>query len=306
MSPRPTFQALQSWKQVLSHVGVGMGAASFWRGAWYILDDQLFPDNPSKSAVASLTMGTCGMAASQGMVSRALDVRNPLLKPVARFGALYLVAISCVLVWRGTWVGWDCVYEKLYHSTTAASSLSFHASALGHSPAHTTIKSTDPGHLTTSGLASHGFAIVALGAAGVFASVLAPPAAVAVIKDLAIQGSRRSSTTTASSTTQQRALNYFNNNNNNYANRRQTGMMSVGQMDVSSSGSSSSSSFRSATPATTTTGSSALEFIPSMAGYYMATSRRSMATSSSAVQSTRGALFRSTTGTFTKGGARLP
>ena len=41
-------------KNVLTHVAVGMGAASFWRGAWYILDDHLFPDDAAKSASASL------------------------------------------------------------------------------------------------------------------------------------------------------------------------------------------------------------------------------------------------------------
>ena len=303
----PPFQALHCWKQILSHVGVGMGAASFWRGAWYILDDQLFPDNPNHSALSSLALGTCGMAASQGLVSRAMAVRNSYLKPVARFGALYVVAMSCVLVWRGTWVGWDCVYEH-YHNvnkhhhqnshdaqrqrrdsstltTTATTTAASSSSALEHSPAHTAVKSTDPGHLTSSGLASHGFAIVALSAAGVFASVLAPPAAVSVIKDLAVQTSRRSSSFASSNTTQQRALNYFHNNA-----RRRTG---TGQVDVSNSSVSSSGSL-----ATTVSNNRALEFIPSLAGYYMSTSR--------SITTQTAGLFRSTTGTFTKGGARLP
>ena len=212
----PTFRGLQSWKQILSHVGIGMGAASFWRGAWYVLDDQLFPDNAQYSAASSLLLGTMGMAASQGIMHRALTTfpkqHHPVLQPIARFGALYVVAMSCVLVWRGTWVGWDCVYEH-YHNThgglehtkkksveetsllldTASSSVvdpEFHASALDHGPVGFVIKSTDPGHLTRSGLASHGFAILALTAAGVFASVLAPPAAVSVIKDAAIQSSK--------------------------------------------------------------------------------------------------------------------
>jgi Fuseless len=193
-----------------------------------MLDDQLFPENPEASAITSLGLGTAGMTASQGLVARALAVQRPMIKPVARFGALYTVAMSCVLVWRGTWVGWDCVYERLLNSpttvlvhphhkkqddnhetaTTTPTSLSTLSSTtalmatsssfLEHSPAHATIKSTDPGHLTASGMASHLFAILALGGCGVFASVLAPPAAVSVIKDLAIKVSRPASGTTTS------------------------------------------------------------------------------------------------------------
>ena len=292
-----------------------MGAASFWRGAWYVLDDQLFPDNANYSALSSLLMGTAGMAASQGMVHKALSVRQPLLKPVARFGALYFVAMSCVLVWRGTWVGWDCVYEH-YHNTHGGiehtqkkknknlsledgepSTPEFHASALDHGPVGFVIKSTDPGHLTNSGLASHGFAILALSAAGVFASVLAPPAAVSVIRDAAIQSSKRqgrallSTSSRATATThfspqQQRALNYFYN----HSQRRINSAGTVGQMDVSHN-----------------SNDRVLNFIPAvsdMSSMSLASSSRRMTTSTKPHSKT--GLFRSTTGTFTKGGARLP
>ena len=218
----PSFHALNCHKQLLKHVAVGMGAASFWRGAWYVLDDQLFPDNAPLSSVTCLAVGTAGMAASQGVVARAMAVQT--YPRAARFGALYTIAMSCILVWRGTWVGWDCIYEHYHNhylaaqkqrkeasdgnnSTIAAAASSSplmatsSSAALEHSPAHAAIKSTDPWHLTMSGLSSHLFAIVALGSAGVFASVLAPPAAVSVIKDLAIQASssasRRAGTTTA-------------------------------------------------------------------------------------------------------------
>jgi hypothetical protein len=90
---------------------------------------------------------------------------------MARFGALYTVAVSCVLVWRGTWLGWDVVYEYFYP----------HA------------KSTDRGHATHSGLASHTTAVGLLLATGLFASVLAPPAAVSVIRDFAVKTGASSS-----------------------------------------------------------------------------------------------------------------
>ncbi|KAL3938620.1 MAG: hypothetical protein SGARI_001672, partial [Bacillariaceae sp.] len=138
-------------KTVLTHVGVGMGAASFWRGAWYILDDHLFPDNPALSAGTSLGMGTVGMALSQGLVHKVEEIaaqaarakestsvsrrRQLLPLKVARFGALYTIAVSCVLVWRGT----------------------------------------------------HFLAVGALVGSGLFASVLAPPAATGIIRDFSIK-----------------------------------------------------------------------------------------------------------------------
>ncbi|KAL3910245.1 MAG: hypothetical protein SGARI_002219 [Bacillariaceae sp.] len=149
-------------RNVLTHVGVGMGAASFWRGAWYILDDHLFPENPALSAGSSLAMGTVGMALSQGLVHKVEQIaalaavkettasvttrRMFMPLKVARFGALYTIAVSCVLVWRGTWLGW--VSEKKEESV----------SSLG-----------------------------ALVGTGLFASVLAPPAATGIIRDFSIK-----------------------------------------------------------------------------------------------------------------------
>jgi hypothetical protein len=193
------FAAVNCYKTLATHVFVGMGAASFWRGAWYILDDHLFPENAALSAATSLGLGAAGMAASQGLVARAEQLAEKLkvsqskivkaasastnktrissspqiLKgtvAVARFGALYTVAVSCVLVWRGTWVGWDVLYEYVY--------LSSHP----ENP-----KSTDRGHATHSGLMSHVTAVGLLLGTGLFASVLAPPAAVSVIRDLAVK-----------------------------------------------------------------------------------------------------------------------
>lgn len=173
MSTGTAFRA-KCVKTVFTHVGVGMAAASFWRGAWYVLDDTLYPEDPSKSALASLGMGVLGMGASQGIVSKAEVLRGTVQK-FARFGALYTIACSCVLVWRGTWIMWDVVYEK-YHECPIEKS----------GP-----KSTDPGHATKSGLFSHGVAIGGLLATGLFASVLAPPAAASVIRDLAVKTGQR-------------------------------------------------------------------------------------------------------------------
>lgn len=171
-------------KRVLTHVGVGMGAASFWRGAWYVLDDHLFPDDKGKSALASFGLGVAGMTASQGLVAKCEELasrkssnsRSALVAArrlqMFRFGALYTIAVSCVLVWRGTWVGWDVLYEYTHPAQT---------------PCRTGVKSTDPGHLSTSGMLSHVIAITALVGTGLFASVLAPPAATSIVRDWAVQ-----------------------------------------------------------------------------------------------------------------------
>eukprot|EP00527_Entomoneis_sp_CCMP2396_P007580 CAMPEP_0198155594 /NCGR_PEP_ID=MMETSP1443-20131203/69218_1 /TAXON_ID=186043 /ORGANISM="Entomoneis sp., Strain CCMP2396" /LENGTH=196 /DNA_ID=CAMNT_0043822349 /DNA_START=553 /DNA_END=1143 /DNA_ORIENTATION=+ len=155
-----------------------MCAASFWRGAWYLLDDHLFPEDSLKSVSASLGLGVAGMAASQGLVARAENMSSrvgirPLPLAVARFGAIYTVAMSCVLVWRGTWLGWDCFYERVLHAGDAEK------------------KATDPGHATYSGLLSKGVALTALLTTGLFASVLAPPAAVSVIRDFSVKSGQR-------------------------------------------------------------------------------------------------------------------
>jgi len=150
----------------------------------------------------------------------------------------------------------------------------YHQSALEHSPAHTAIKSTDPGHLTASGLASHMFAIVALGACGVFASVLAPPAAVSVIKDLTIQQS--SCTLLSKAAKRGTTTTYFKKHHSN------------GTTTTTSSTSGSSSS-------NINNNHRAYEYIPHMAGYLSPLTSRSMATSA------RGGGFRSTTCTTAAG-----
>lgn len=146
-----------------------------------MLDDNLFPDNPEASAVSSLGLGVVGMSVSQGLVARAeRTVSSPkallrLAPSAARFGAIYTVALSCVLVWRGTWVGWDCLYERYMNQQ------------INNNTAER-VSSTDPGHATQSGMLSHAVALTILLGAGLFSSVLAPPAAISVIRDLTVKG----------------------------------------------------------------------------------------------------------------------
>ena len=187
-------------RQVLRNVLVGCGAASFWRGSWYLLDDNLYPNDPAKSAASSLLAGTVGMVASQGLVQRALTKPSAahLMKQQAlRFGAVYTIAVSCVLVWRGAWLGWDVLYEKLHkcmhlmlHSPVSwhASDSSFmHHSVYDQLHEDVSVDATDPGHATKSGLLSHVVACCFLLGLGRFASVLAPPAAVSLIRDVTVK-----------------------------------------------------------------------------------------------------------------------
>jgi hypothetical protein len=137
----------------------------------------LYPDNALYSATASLGLGTAGLALTQGLMaqfaSNEVSKKNKVKLPryynsIARFGSLYGIAMSVVLVWRGSWMLWDVGYEK-YHSNE--------------------VKATDRDHLTKSGLTSHLLACGCLLAFGRFSSVLAPPASVSILKDLALKAS---------------------------------------------------------------------------------------------------------------------
>lgn len=163
-----------------AQVGVGILCASYWRGMWYMCDDFIFPDNPLYSGTASLGMGISGMAITQGYVANVyqkdLQKKNALnLLPhrytsLARFGSLYCVSASCVLVWRGVWVLWDVAYDCF--STDE-------------------VKATDRHHLTYSGMMSHFAAAAGLLAMGRFSSVLAPPANISIMKDISFKKATR-------------------------------------------------------------------------------------------------------------------
>jgi hypothetical protein len=143
--------------------------------------------------------------------------------PIMRFGALYCVATSCVLVWRGAWLLWDVAYEEAYHyyinqsasintNTEKRNEMHDQVHQLMSNPSHShhhtieershrdghikiletkasdapssgSISATDPHHLTQSGLLSHGIAMIGLLAFGRFASVLAPPTRASIVKD---------------------------------------------------------------------------------------------------------------------------
>lgn len=165
---------------IAAQVGIGVLCASYWRGMWYILDDNLFPNNPLQSSVASLAMGTIGLSFSQAAMAKLacqeMKKKNEKLPskytPLARFGSLYCVSTSCILVWRGSWMLWDVTYDHFYKKETSA-------------------HSTDEYHLTKSGAISHICAMVTLLALGRYSSVLGPPANASILKDKALKASTR-------------------------------------------------------------------------------------------------------------------
>lgn len=60
---------LYPWGSLPTQVAVAAGVASFWRGAWYVMDGAVFPDNLAASGAASLAMGVGGIAAIQRFVA---------------------------------------------------------------------------------------------------------------------------------------------------------------------------------------------------------------------------------------------
>jgi Fuseless len=203
---QPPFSACTDSTTVLYHVFIGVCSASFWRGAWYILDDILFPQSKELSALASLMLGTSGMLAVQGFFERienhTLQLMNyskssrqlqwvsthsiQRIHSLLRFTAIYSLVLSVVCVWRGTWMSWDILYAKYYNDYTEnktglASFINTNAS--NEAIVIEKIHASDPGHALRSGLMSHYSAVLILSCLGIVASVFAPPAAISVIRD---------------------------------------------------------------------------------------------------------------------------
>jgi Fuseless len=201
------FVACDNINTVAFHVFVGMCAASFWRGSWYILDDLLYPNQKEISAVSSLLLGASGMVCVQGLIHRAesltVGMYNRYLlsthqaravHSVLRFGAIYSLVLSVVCIWRGTWMSWDLLYAKYYNSQLDQDSLETVPNSDNPERCSevVTIHASDPGHALRSGLLSHCGAVVALCSLGIFSSVFAPPAAVSIIRDRTVFSTRTS------------------------------------------------------------------------------------------------------------------
>ena len=103
------------WGSLPLQIAVAAGVATFWRGAWYVMDTSIFPDDNLKSGAACLVAGTAGLAKLQryaaSEVHKRYIAKNIPPPPSLRYGLLYGMGLSCVAVWRGTWCKWDSLFE---------------------------------------------------------------------------------------------------------------------------------------------------------------------------------------------------
>ncbi len=105
-------------------ISIGILAASYWRGSWYVLDHILYPNERLKSGIASLLSGAALLGLQQYILSPSYNGTKQLVRLLPppssssimfrrkyiqanRFLLLYGIATSCVLLWRGTWLLWD-------------------------------------------------------------------------------------------------------------------------------------------------------------------------------------------------------
>ena len=228
-------------------VSIGVLCASWWRGAWYVLDYTLFPADRMKSGVSSLALGGGMLGMGQYILSpnyngtklivrmlgqvrpRDVSLRTFFVK-TNRFVSLYGIAMSCVLIWRGTWILWDVGSDFLADSFSKLADADASKLPLAKKEEDLTINGdggarklepvpmpkaslhtdTDKHHhlnheghdavshhdvddvLLYSGIASHVVATVGLLFIGRFKSVMAPPANVSIMNDLFIHGKGKS------------------------------------------------------------------------------------------------------------------
>ena len=147
---------------------VGATVASWWRGAWYVMDAALYPDDAPRSCAASLALGFCGFAACHQSAARVAPIA-----PAARGAALYAAALANVAAWRGVWLAWDLATGA---GPGAAAPVSADAPP-------TADELAERRRVLVSGVASHACATALLVGACHLTSALAPPARIAVLSD---------------------------------------------------------------------------------------------------------------------------
>ena len=163
---------------------VGIAVASFWRGAWYVLDETVFPSSELKSGMACFLGGVSGLATSQhvklvmmrehvGTATRSNRKRMMLFSPPT-----YFVGLSCVLFWRGVWCLWDSATDAYFSHSSSSSS-----SDKSEKEEENVSSSYSP--KLKSGILSHAFGATALVSTGFLASAACPPAGLWVARDAA-------------------------------------------------------------------------------------------------------------------------
>mmetsp|Transcript_11310 Transcript_11310/g.29429 ORF Transcript_11310/g.29429 Transcript_11310/m.29429 type:complete len:222 (+) Transcript_11310:3-668(+) len=133
--------------------------ATFWRGAWYMMD-AVFPEDPLTSGLLSLGVGFTSFMIGQSLLCPLLltTVTSARYSPSARIFSMYTLGLSAILTWRGVWCINDVVSE------------------------HVSGQAIDR-HLFWSGVISHAGAMIILVYLGRLSSVLAPPAKSALLSD---------------------------------------------------------------------------------------------------------------------------
>jgi len=207
-------------------VATGILCASYWRGSWYVLDHTLFPNERMKSGIVSLTAGSALLGMKQYILSPSFNGTKILVRMlpppksvslrtryvrVNRFVVMYGIATACVLIWRGTWLLWDeaghrfadayysyerrrslesCVAVSAIQDKPQQQSQQQPHSAIDHNAESTVTQHDDIDEkvLFYSGILSHVVATVGLLFMGRFASVMAPPANVTMLRDNFIHG----------------------------------------------------------------------------------------------------------------------
>ena len=179
---------------------VGVAVASFWRGAWYVLDETVFPLDARKSGLACFAAGVCGLATSQHvklmmLKDMACTTKTTNQKRVMLFSPpTYFVGLSCVLFWRGVWCLWDSATDAYFvlkdgedscSSSSSSSSSSGSEDASGSSPPASFFFPSSYSPKLKSGIVSHAAGATALVATGFLASAACPPAGLWVARDAA-------------------------------------------------------------------------------------------------------------------------
>ena len=101
-------------------VAVAAGVASFWRGAWYVMDACVFPDDRARSAQACAVAGPCAVGLGAAAMERwGGRVRN------GRYHVLVsAIALGSVATWRGVWMMWDETCDRVNASLGEGGKLS--------------------------------------------------------------------------------------------------------------------------------------------------------------------------------------
>ena len=181
---------------------VGVAVASFWRGAWYVLDEVAFPADVFKSGLACFVAGVGGLATSQHaklLLLRELSctTQTSHRKRVLMFTPpTYFVALSCVLFWRGVWCLWDSASDA-YFGVADGEDDSDNSTRNNNNNNNNSDVREENGEDENvalglyasdkfkSGIVSHAAGVTALVSTGFLASAACPPAGLWVARDAA-------------------------------------------------------------------------------------------------------------------------